>query len=63
MGTVKPKGYQATARAMNRRLILNLLRQRGPKNRAELAIATGLSPVTVTFVVSDLIAEKIVRGE
>ncbi|PZM14649.1 ROK family transcriptional regulator [Rhizobium tubonense] len=58
---MKPKGYQATARAMNRCLILNLLRQHGPMSRAELAIATGLSPAAVSFVVSDLIEEKVVK--
>ena len=49
------KGDQGTARAMNRRLILNLLRREGPKSRAELAVSTGLSPATVTFVVADLL--------
>ncbi|MDX3925226.1 MAG: ROK family transcriptional regulator [Shinella sp.] len=55
--TVKLKGDQSTARAMNRRLILNLLRQEGPHSRADIAAATGLSPAAVTFVVSDLIEE------
>lgn len=54
------KGDQGTARALNRRLILNLLRQEGAKSRAELAVLTGLSPATVTFVVADLIEEGIV---
>src|SRR5690242_16274511 len=48
---------------MNRRLILNLLRREGPKSRAELAVLSGLSPATVTFVVGDLIEEGfIVEG-
>lgn len=54
---MKLKGDQSTARAMNRRLILNLLRQEGPKSRAEIAITTGLSPAAVTFVIGDLIEE------
>ena len=54
------KGDQGTARAMNRRLILNLLRREGPKSRAELAVSTGLSPATVTFVVADLLEEGFV---
>jgi predicted NBD/HSP70 family sugar kinase len=54
---VKLKGDQSTARAMNRRLILNLLRQEGPRSRADIAIVTGLSPAAVTFVVADLIDE------
>lgn len=51
------KGDQSTSRAMNRRLILNLLRQEGAKSRAEIAVRTGLSPAAVTFVISDLIEE------
>lgn len=61
---MKLKGDQTTARAMNRRLILNLLRQEGPKSRAELATITQLSPAAVTFVVGDLVEEGIVtEGE
>jgi predicted NBD/HSP70 family sugar kinase/biotin operon repressor len=48
---------QSTARAMNRRLVLNLLRSRGPMSRAEIATSIGLSPATVTFVVADLLEE------
>ena len=54
---MKLKGDQSTARAMNRRLILNLLRQDGPRSRADIASVTGLSPAAVTFVVADLIDE------
>jgi acyl carrier protein len=35
------RGNASTSRALNRRLILNLLRNRGPISRAELALATG----------------------
>jgi predicted NBD/HSP70 family sugar kinase len=42
---------------MNRRLILNLLRQDGARSRADIASVTGLSPAAVTFVVADLIDE------
>jgi predicted NBD/HSP70 family sugar kinase len=55
----KVKGDQSTSRAMNRRLVLNLLRRDGPRSRAEIAVATGLSPATVTFVVGDLIEEAV----
>lgn len=48
---------QSTARAINRRLVLNLLRSRGAMSRAELATSIGLSPATVTFVVGDLVEE------
>lgn len=55
---------QSTARAINRRLVLNLLRSQGPMSRAELASSIGLSPATVTFVVGDLLAEGLlVEGQ
>lgn len=54
---MKLKGDQSTSRALNRRLILNLLRQEGPRSRAEIATITGLSPAAVTFVIADLIEE------
>jgi predicted NBD/HSP70 family sugar kinase len=56
---VKLRGDQSTSRAINRRLILNLLRANGPMSRAELATISHLSAATVTFVVSDLIAEQV----
>jgi predicted NBD/HSP70 family sugar kinase len=52
---------QRMTRAMNRRLILNLLRREGPASRADIATVTGLSPAAVTFVVADLIAEGYLR--
>lgn len=58
------KGGQSTSRAINRRLILNLLRAKGATSRAGLAALTGLSPAAVTFVVSELLSERIlVEGE
>lgn len=48
---------QQTTRAMNRRLILNLIRRESQISRADIAAVTGLSPAAVTFVVSDLISE------
>ncbi|WP_246103293.1 ROK family transcriptional regulator [Rhizobium straminoryzae] len=55
---------QRTTRAMNRRLILNLIRKEGALSRADLAAATGLSPAAVTFVVTDLLAEGyLIEGE
>ncbi|MCA1438629.1 ROK family transcriptional regulator [Ensifer sp. IC4062] len=54
------KGNASTSRALNRRLILNLLRNRGPLSRAELASVTGLSPAAVTFVVTELVDEALV---
>lgn len=54
------KGNASTSRALNRRLILNLLRNNGPVSRAELASTTGLSPAAVTFVVTELIEDQLV---
>ena len=51
------KGDQGTARALNRRLVLNQLRHDGPLSRAAIAPAVGLSPAAVTFVTAELIAE------
>ena len=42
------KGDQGTARALNRRLVLNQLRHDGPLSRAAIAPAVGLSPAAVT---------------
>jgi len=52
---------QSTARAMNRRLILNLLREKGPLSRADIATTVGLSGATVGFAVGDLLTEGLVR--
>lgn len=58
------KGDQQTARAMNRRLILNILRKQGATSRAAIAAESGLSPAAVTFVISDLLEEGLVsEGE
>ncbi|WP_174247555.1 ROK family transcriptional regulator [Methylocapsa sp. S129] len=58
------KGDPSTSRAMNRRLILNLLRADGPRSRADIAIATGLSRAAVTFVIADLLSENfLIEGE
>ncbi len=54
------RGGPTTSRAINRRLILSLLRQRGPISRAELASLTGLSAAAITFVVTELIEETLV---
>ena len=54
------RGNASTSRALNRRLILNLLRNRGPISRAEMAQITGLSPAAVTFVTAELMEEALV---
>ena len=51
------KGDQTVVRALNRRLILRLLREQGPVSRSELVELTGLSGAAVTRLVQDLIDE------
>ncbi|WP_226629643.1 ROK family transcriptional regulator [Alloyangia pacifica] len=55
--TDKKKIDQKTGRAINRRLILNLIRMSGGLSRSELAERTGLSPAAVGHVVGDLLDE------
>ena len=58
------KGDQHTSRALNRRLILNLLRRNAAMSRVDIAAQTGLSSAAVTFVTTDLMAEGlIIEGE
>ena len=48
---------QGTARAMNRRLVLDELRRTGPLSRTRLAERTRLSPAAITGVTGNLLAE------
>ena len=45
-------------RDLNRSLVLNLVRERGPLSRADVARLSGLSPSTVTAITADLVAER-----
>lgn len=45
-----------TARDINRRIVLNLIRDRQPISRAELARISGLQRSTVSLIIEDLIA-------
>src|ERR1700754_4326876 len=51
------KGDQGTVRALNRRLILRLLREQGPTSRTDLAELSGLSSGAITRIVGELIEE------
>jgi predicted NBD/HSP70 family sugar kinase len=51
------KGDQGTVRALNRRLLLRLLREQGPTSRTELADLSGLSNGAITRIVGELIDE------
>ncbi|MCP4385351.1 MAG: ROK family transcriptional regulator, partial [Hyphomicrobiales bacterium] len=55
------KGNQSTARALNRRLVLDQLRRNGPLSRAAIATAVGLSPAAITLVTADLINEGLLK--
>lgn len=50
---------QKTGRAINRRLILNLIRTNDGLSRRKLADVSGLSRAAVSFVVNDLLEESI----
>ncbi len=47
-----------TARDINRRVVLNLIRNRQPISRADLARRSGLQRSTVSLIIEELIADK-----
>jgi predicted NBD/HSP70 family sugar kinase len=52
-----------TARDINRRVLLNLIRARQPISRADLARCSGMQPSTVSLITEELIEEKwVVEG-
>jgi len=53
-------GNRDLIRAMNRSIVLNVIKTYGPIARAEVARQTGLSPATVTGITAELIAEDLV---
>ncbi|HEY8346644.1 MAG TPA: ROK family transcriptional regulator [Symbiobacteriaceae bacterium] len=53
-------GRPQLMRSINRTLVLDLLMERGPLSRAELAAASGLSAPAVSRAVADLMAEGLV---
>ncbi len=54
-------GDQTLVRRMNTALVLDALRMHAPLSRANLAERTGLNRSTISSIVSDLIAEQLVR--
>jgi len=54
---VATKGDQGTVRALNRRLLLRLLREQGQTSRTDLADLSGLSNGAITRIVGELIDE------
>jgi len=58
------RGNQSTARALNRRLVLDQLRRNGSMSRAEITAAIGLSAAAISFITAQLIDEGIlIEGE
>ncbi len=53
-------GNRGLIRAMNRSIILNVIKSFGPIARAEVARRIGLSPATVTGITAELIEEDLV---
>ncbi|MEQ9455026.1 MAG: ROK family protein [Phycisphaeraceae bacterium] len=52
---------QASAAAMNRALVLGLVRETGPLSRRQLTEKTGLRSSSVTYITRDLIEGQIIR--
>lgn len=50
-----------TIRDINRQLVLNYVRERGPISRAEIARETALQRSTVSAIVDDLVGERLVE--
>ncbi|WP_380170527.1 ROK family protein [Kineococcus sp. DHX-1] len=59
-GRLRATVVPAQARAHNRAVLLSLLFHDGPASRADLARSTGLTRVTVSEIVGDLVAEGLV---
>lgn len=55
-----PLGNHDLIRAINRSIILNMIKSSGPISRAAIARLSGLSPATVTGITADLIATNLV---
>ncbi|HEY5382756.1 MAG TPA: ROK family transcriptional regulator [Acidobacteriaceae bacterium] len=58
--TERQSASNRTPRQINRNLILNLVRKQQPISRADLARTSGLQRSTVSLIVEDLIADKLV---
>jgi N-acetylglucosamine repressor len=56
----KTLGNRDLMRAMNRSIVLNIVRTYGPVARAEIARRSGLSPATITGISAELIEEGLI---
>jgi DNA-binding MarR family transcriptional regulator len=50
--------HRDTVRDINRRIVLNYVRERAPVSRAEMAREAALQPSTVSTIVDALVARK-----
>jgi len=55
------KGNRDLIKDINRNLVLNLIKSRGPISRVELARLSGLSPATISSISADFIAAGLVH--
>ena len=55
-----PLGNRDLMRAMNRSLVLNLIKTSGPIARAEVARRSGLSPATISGISAELIEDDLI---
>jgi len=53
-------GNRKLIRALNRSVVLNVIKERGAIGRAEIARESGLSPATITSLTNELIKERLV---
>ena len=53
-------GNRDLMRAMNRSIVLNIIKTHGPIARADMARRTGLSPATITGIAAELIEESLI---
>ena len=60
MATLR-KGNRDLIREMNRNLVLNLIKSKGPISRTDLALLSELSPATVSGITADFLDEGIVQ--
>jgi predicted NBD/HSP70 family sugar kinase len=58
---MQEKADSELVRRQNRRVVLQTLRQHGPLPRVELGRITGLSPASITTIISQLISENILE--
>jgi predicted NBD/HSP70 family sugar kinase len=55
------KGNRDLIKEINRSLVLNLIKSRGPISRTEVARLSGLSPATISGITADFVASGLVR--